>query len=271
MLKIFKRKTKIKVLIIIFGVVAVTGAVFVIVRASSTYVADSFDDETKIGKGTEKVNIDTASGQVKLAECYTANTSWEKVADTDVRDIAGDYNETVAKDIYCDDYNCILYTDEAVPPSSVCIATDSNVYANILWSKTDVSGVKTWGPESLIATDDIGGTHGNINVGNDPDNVNGKSWLERYYVSSAGTYTAMDECKAKGSGWRLPNILELDSIRDQGKGSAPYTYLPGILSSHYWSSTECSSTSAYHLYFTSGSVYAYNKTSSYYVRCVRGH
>jgi len=80
----------------------------------------------------------------------------------------------------------------------------------------------------------------------------------------------MDECKALGSGWRLPNILELDSIRDQAKGSAPYTYLPNIVSSGYWSSTECSSTGACALFFSTGSVRTTSKTYSGYVRCVRG-
>ena len=270
MFKIFKSK-KIRVLIVDLGITVAAGAVFVIVRASTSYVADSFDDETKIGKGTDGVNVDTAAGQVKLPECYTASTSWSKIADTNVRDITADYNVTVAKDIYCDDNNCILYTDGQIPPAVVCIATNSNVYANLLWRKTDISGTKPWGPGTSISGGDIGGTHGNINVGNDPDNVNGKNWLERYYSSSAGTYTAQDECKALGSGWRLPNILELDSIRDQAKGTDPYTYMPGIISNSYWSSSELSSTSAYNLYFVNGSVINYGKSISLYVRCVRGY
>jgi len=268
MLKIFK-KTKAKILLIILVVVAIGGAVFVIVRASSTYVADSFTDETKIGKGTTGVYVDTSNGQVKLPECYTASPSWSKVADTNVRDISADYNVTVAKDIYCDDNNCILYTNEEIPPSVVCIATNSGVYANILWAKAD-SSAGTWGPSGTgISGGDIGGTHGNINVGNNSVSVNSKKWLERYYASASGTYAAMDTCKAKGSGWRLPNILELDSIRDQGKGTAPYTYLPGI-ASYYWSSTEYSSTNAYSLYFNDGSVHDYDKTYNFSVRCVRG-
>ena len=267
---IFKgRKIKLAVLILI--VIVVSGAVFWVVTASSSYVSDTFTDETKIAKGTQKVNIDTSGGQVKLQDCYTADPSWTKIDDTNVRDIEGAYNETVAKDIYCDDTNCILYTDEVVPPGSVCVATDSDVYANILWHKTDISGTKVWGNSgNLLTGNDVGGTHGTLSVGNDPDVVTGKNWLERYYDSTAGTYTAMDECKALGSGWRLPNILELDSIRDQAKGSAPYTYLPNIVSSNYWSSTECSSTYACCLHFTTGSVGTSSKTSSIYVRCVRG-
>ena len=268
MFKKFKNR-RVKILIIILGIIAVGAVTFIIVRASSTYVSDTFTDETKIGKGTEKVYVDTSAGQVKLPECYTASTSWAKVKDTLVRNIAGAYDATVAKDIYCDDNNCILYTDGEIPPAVVCVATNSNVYANLLWSKTD-STSDDWGPSEGITGNDIGGTHGNINVGNDPDNVNAKNWLERYYASDASTYDAMDRCKAKGSGWRLPNILELDSIRDQAKGAAPYTYLPGIVSSSYWSSTETSSTSAYYPNFDTGSVRSNDKTNSYYVRCVKG-
>lgn len=200
---------------------------------------------------------------------YTVDSSWSKEADTNVRDIAGAYNETVAKDIYCDDVVCILYTDGETPPAGGVNFNDSNLYASILWRKADVSSA-TWGPAESIAGGDIGGTHGTLSVGNDPDDVTGKNWLARDYSSEEGTYLAMDECKALGSGWRLPNILELDSIRDQGIGVAPYTYLPNIVSLNYWSSAEGSSTNSYNLYFGSGSVYRFSKSISNYVRCVRG-
>ena len=82
----------------------------------------------------------------------------------------------------------------------------------------------------------------------------------------------MDACKALGLGWRLPNILELDSIRDQAKGSAPYSRLPNVGSNYYWSSTEASSTYAWPLYFNNGNAfYGANKSSANYVRCVRGY
>lgn len=266
----FKNK-KIKLLIIFLIITVAGGIAFWVVTASSSYVADSFDDETKIGKGTTGINIDTSAGQVTLPECYTADPSWSKIADTNVRDIEGAYDATVAKDIYCDDTNCILYTDGQVPPAVVCIATDSNIYANLLWSKTN-STSKAWSNYGIsISGDDIGGTHGTLSVGNDPDVVTGKNWLERYYDSPAGTYLAIDECKNLGSGWRLPNILELDSIRDQGKGTAPYSYLPNIVSAYYWSSTEYSSTNAYSLSLYDGSASNYGKSASYYVRCVRGY
>ena len=267
----FLKNNPVKIIVLILSIAVLTVAVFIVVKAVPTYISDTFSDETKIGKGTQKVNIDTVAGEVTLQECYTADPSWTKVADTTVRDIDLDCNNTIAKDIYCDGYNCILYTDGEVPSNSVCIATDSDVYANILWSKTN-STSKPWGNYGVsLSGDDIGGTHGNKKVGDGGLSINAKNWLERYYISDAGTYTAMDECKSKGSGWRLPTILELDSIRDQAKGSAPYTYLPDIVSRYYWSSTEDSSSGAYSLAFGNGSVGYYKyKTTSNYVRCVRG-
>ncbi|PIT86364.1 MAG: hypothetical protein COU33_03585, partial [Candidatus Magasanikbacteria bacterium CG10_big_fil_rev_8_21_14_0_10_43_6] len=121
-----------------------------------------------------------------------------------------------------------------------------------------------------ISGGDIGGTHPTIGVGNNNVAVGTKNWLERYYVSTAGTFNAMDNCKAKGSGWRLPTIVELDSIRDQAKGSAPYSYLPAIVSGSYWSSSERSATNAYHLYFDNGGVSGNSKSLFGYSRCVRG-
>jgi len=233
-------------------------------------VSDSFSDETKIGAGTTYVQL---SSGVLIQPCYAPNPSWTKIADTLVRDIVGAYNSTIAKDIYCDDSNCILWTDEAAAPGTVCIATDANVYGNILWSKTDVSGTQTWSDTNFdLYGGDIGGTHSIIGVGNSNSAVGTKNWLERYYSNSAsGTFNAMDTCKAKGIGWRLPTIVELDSIRDQAKGSSPYSRLPNIIAPSYWSSTESSATYAYYLYFANGNVSYSTKSGSTYVRCVRGY
>jgi hypothetical protein len=208
---------------------------------------------------------------VKLGECYAPNPAWAKIADTTVRDISSLLaTATVDKDIYCDNDNCLLWTDEAEAPTTVCVATDPNVYGNILWAKTD-SGITTWADSNFsLFGFDIGGTHpSGLKVGNNSADVSSKNYLERNYSNTQGMFNAMDLCKAKGSGWRLPNILELDSIRDQAKGSAPYTRLPSMASANYWSSSENSSTNAYNLNFNNGNVNSYNKSNSYYVRCVR--
>ena len=245
---------------------------YLIVRASPDSISDTFTDETYVGKGTEKVEIATTTGQVKLAECYSPDPDWNWSTTTIVRDISviDNSDATTTKTIYCDDYNCILYTYGMATPTTVCIATDSNVYGNILWSKTD-SGSKSWADSNFsISGDDIGGTHpSNLQCGDENKTIGAENWLEIYYATTTGTFDAMDVCKAKGSGWRLPTILELDSIRDQAKGSSPYSRLPNILASYYWSSTEYSSNYAYRLYFSGGQVVYSGKTYSYYVRCVR--
>jgi len=267
-------KPKLKKILSLILAIVMGGVVgYLIVRASPDFVSDSFTDETKIGKGTTKVEIATSTGEVKLAECYSPNPDWNWSTTTIVRDISviDNSDATTTKTIYCDDYNCILYTYGMATPTTVCIATDPNVYGNILWSKTD-SGDKTWADSSFsISGDDIGGTHpSNLQCGDNNYTIGAKHWLERYYESPAGTFDAMDACKAKGSGWRLPTILELDSIRDQAKGSAPYSRLPNISSVYYWSSSEYSAVSAYTLYFDNGQVSSRSKSSSSYVRCVRG-
>ncbi len=253
--------------IILFGVLFLS-LLAVVVYALS--VSDTFTDETKIGKGTDKIAI--SGGQAKLAECYNPDPGWVKIADTTVRDISSLLaTDTVDKDIYCDNYNCILWTDGAEAPTTVCVATDPNVYGNILWSKTNDSAGVTWADLNFfISGFDIGGTHpSGLKVGNNSVDVSNKNYLERNYASAAGMFNAMDVCKAKGSGWRLPTILELDSIRDQAKGSGPYSRLPNITGATYWSGSENSSTFAYSLSFYNGYVNYNIKSTSNYARCVR--
>jgi hypothetical protein len=232
-------------------------------------ITDSFADESKIGTGTTYVDI--SSGAL-IMPCYTPTPSWTKVADTLVRDIAGAYNSTIAKDIYCDDNNCILWTDGATAPGTVCIATDANVYGNVLWSKTNESGTYTWSDSNFdLIGEDIGGAHPTFSLGANNVAIGGKKWLERYYSNSAsGMFNAMDACKTKGLGWRLPTIIELDEIRDQAKGS-PYSYLPNIVANAYWSSSEYSTSNAYFLNFSLGYAYGNTKSISSFVRCVRGY
>lgn len=264
--------------IVIIVLVGLATVGFMIVRAASLSVSDTFSDETKIGKGTNKVNL--SSGQITLAQCYSPNPSWSLVySGTTVRDISNLSSiATVQKDIYCDDYNCVLWTYNATAPTTVCIATDPNVYGNILWSKYDYctgtqpcSTSVTWATSNFslsTVNGDIGGTHPtNLAVGNNATNVGGSNWLERFYTSAPGTFPAMDACKAKGLGWRLPNILELDSIR----GSSPYIWLPNFTGNYYWSSSESNSTNAY-VMSSNGNVYdASNKSSGNYVRCARAY
>jgi len=266
-----------KALIVLSLVIALMVVATLVVYALS--VSDTFDDETQTAYGTGKIEI--TGGQAKLASCYTPDPSWTLTYDdTVVRDISSlSSKATVTKDIYCDDTNCILWPYNAAAPTTVCIATDSYVYGNILWSKTDYctgaqpcsTGV-TWSDTNFsLSGGDIGGTHtASLLVGDNESNVGNKKWLERYYTTASGTFNAMDACKAKGSGWRLPTILELDSIRDQAKGSSPYTRLPNIVANNYWSSSESSSTNAYRLNFIDGNVSNKYKSGSNAVRCVRG-
>jgi hypothetical protein len=81
----------------------------------------------------------------------------------------------------------------------------------------------------------------------------------------------MDACLAKGTGWRLPNIREIDSIRDQSNSSAPYTDLPNIVSDFYLTSTSISQYYADTIYFPTGgtSSNAEFRSSNLNVRCVR--
>ncbi len=75
------------------------------------------------------------------------------------------------------------------------------------------------------------------------------------------------------SDWRLPSVLELQSIVDYGSSNPAINgaAFPGTNASSYWSASSyaASSTPAWHVSFLNGHVLANDKTDSYYVRCVR--
>ena len=80
------------------------------------------------------------------------------------------------------------------------------------------------------------------------------------------------------SGWRLPNVQELQSIVDYGinySGNIPVvngTYFPNTKSALYWSSTvgAFNTERSWHVSFTSGQVDRSDKSQVRYVRCVQG-
>ncbi len=268
---------------------------FSIVLAAS--ISDSFINETYIGgkvgqetSGVVGVNGTAPFGGITIAPCYTPNVQWNFVDTTIVRDVSStSSSSTVQKDVYCDgstvttDSNCILWTHGATAPSTVCIATNSNVYENLLWRGGDIESLLTWATSSnqttLITGGDIGGTHTTNTGGLNNYSITGNNWLERYYTSTPGTYPAMDACKALGLGWRMPNILEFDGIRDMTTGVAPYTKLPNLNNTHWSSSEDLTDTGgegygAWTLSLGVGNIgdgNGFNKAFALYVRCVRGY
>jgi len=113
------------------------------------------------------------------------------------------------------------------------------------------------------------------------DNATGLMWVANPTAAGVGgTYTwtdAISACEnlsyAGYTDWRLPNVKELHSIVDYG------TYNPCIDTTYftstaglYWSSTTYAYTTsnAWYINFYSGRVFDGAKTSSYYVRPVRG-
>lgn len=74
--------------------------------------------------------------------------------------------------------------------------------------------------------------------------------------------------------WRLPNIKELMSIINYGLKTPAVKQPPFANTKYdkYWSSTTYRpvTTNAWHIDFNSGIVYQAAKTTSYYLRCVRG-
>lgn len=93
-----------------------------------------------------------------------------------------------------------------------------------------------------------------------------KTWDE------AGTYCS-DLSLGGYNDWRLPSVVELQTIVDMSRYSpAINSSFTNVTSSYYWSSTTDASytSNAWRVYFNYGYTSYYDKTNSFYVRCVRG-
>jgi hypothetical protein len=98
---------------------------------------------------------------------YSPTGSWGSKIDTTVRDYytVDNSSATVAKDIYCDDTNCIFLTDDATAPSGdVCVAESEGVYMGALWDKTDAGFFEEFGEHgsTFSSLGVVGGAHSAI-------------------------------------------------------------------------------------------------------------
>jgi uncharacterized protein DUF1566 len=126
------------------------------------------------------------------------------------------------------------------------------------------------GPFSTDFTD-----NGDLTV---TDNNTKLVWQQVDDNSTPNWETALSYCEsltlAGQSNWRLPNVRELESIVDETTFSPAInsTDFPTTDSDYYWSSTTYQDdfANAWTVFFDSGAAVVVPKTSSYYVRCVRG-
>ena len=116
-------------------------------------------------------------------------------------------------------------------------------------------------------------------TGSDRNGVSSSCSLSKTYSievekTERGSYsdyaTAISYCSGKGSGWRVPTMIELKAIYDnktplQNNGCATFD------SKFYWSSSVYNGTSdrRCELYFGSGNFTSTNTSNTQYVRCVR--
>jgi len=95
--------------------------------------------------------------------------------------------------------------------------------------------------------------------------------------NSSDWASAITYCEALNFGgkddWRLPNFNELYYIADRSiYDPALSSVFTNVVSSNYWSSTTVASSSSYawNVNFNNGNDDWYDKSSSLFVRCVRG-
>ncbi len=105
------------------------------------------------------------------------------------------------------------------------------------------------------------------------DSATGLIW-EKEYIGTVNWQNALSYCENLDYGgatdWRLPNINELKTLIDDAI-YGPASSFPGMPRQYFWSSSSfVSNTSrAWTVNFNYGNVADYNKTDTYYARCVR--
>jgi len=125
------------------------------------------------------------------------------------------------------------------------------------------------------------GSLGNFVIDGDDtvtDNLTGLMWQQNTAPGSYNWQQALSYCEnltlAGHSDWRLPTINELASIVDLGRHNPAVntTFFSNTVASNYWLSTTCAryTDCALLLYFGDGSGNFTGKSTSFYVRAVRG-
>ena len=110
------------------------------------------------------------------------------------------------------------------------------------------------------------------------DNITKLEWQRMDDNTARNWDAAWDYCAAldldNHDDWRLPTIIELQSIVDYGSATVPtidQVAFTNTNSSFYWSASSraSSSSSAWFVFFNNGVVLSDVKTNNYFVRCVR--
>lgn len=142
------------------------------------------------------------------------------------------------------------------------------VYVNY---KTSTNYVRCVRGESVTRsfTDNLDGTV--------TDNATGLMWQQEDDNQARNWESTLAYCEDRALGghvdWRLPDVKELRSIVDNTRYNPaidPVAF-PGTNPTYYWSSSTTAYDASYAWYvpFVYGGVYSYDKSYTFYVRCVR--
>lgn len=107
------------------------------------------------------------------------------------------------------------------------------------------------------------------------DTATGLEWQKAGDSTTRNWENALAYCEGLTLGrhddWRLPDLRELDSIVDLNRYTPAIDLFFSCQSSFYWSATTNANltSNAWRLNFNNGNVSVYNKSNSYYARCVR--
>ena len=255
---------------------------------------------TIFGKAGDANVVNTSSGDAVAGEILTGKKAWVDGSEV-TGNVAAGANVSGA-----DGSKTFTITDGLYAGSKTATANDSDLVAGnikdtivilgVTGTYTGVGGTvglpKTGQTTSYADYDDgyyekgIARSYTDNGDGTITDNATGLMWAKdgngagcnngATITWAAALTWAEGLTFATYSDWRLPNVYELYSIcLLEPTHGAPFidtNYFTNTVSSRYWSATTYPLNTDYALYvhFVSGYVRHDNKTSSYYVRAVRG-
>lgn len=170
----------------------------------------------------------------------------------------------------------VMLVGVMVLSAGVVLMTDNAEAAPPTKSGSSGSSAQNW-DENLTGTArfTVLSTFGNAAV---RDNNTGLVWEQAPDATTRAWGEATSYCIGKivggTSGWRLPSVVELNSMRDPSL-SAPYvpgSVFSGVQIAGYWSATTYTDpiTFAWYVNFLNGGVFGSSKSDAFRSWCVRG-
>ena len=253
-----------------------TGSDEVKITVNATSLSSPTNVSATPGDAQVTISWDSVSGATSYNIYWSTSSDVTKGTGTKISDVSSPYTHTgLTNDITCY-YVVTAENSSGESDESDEVSTTPSAVVKLPDTGQTQSYTDTFGEDSDYTINPPSYTDNGD--GTVTDNVTGLTWQQEDDDTSRVWDDAISYCNdltlEDYSDWRLPSAMELMSIVNCGtyNPSIDTTYFPGTNAAYYGSSTTSVYflSSAWGVVFSRGYVDPYNKSSSTYVRCVRG-